>query len=156
MTRALALLALLFASNCQSVRDDSSFPTLHPRERALYTTIYLEPGEQKIELAGLTRQLQEQSVTLVNPSGELPIVVRLRANREAESLYTGTLELAAADGSWEIVHRLPPRSSGRWQLDLAPSTGDHGFETMRVEIEPDPYWEMEQQRPPGLPRAFGR
>lgn len=156
MTRAFALLAVLLVGSCQSVRDDSNFPTLHPRDRALYTTILLEPGEQKLELAGLTRQLQEQSFTLTGPSGELPVVVRLRADREAESLYTGTLTLAAADGSWEVIHRLPPRSSGRWQIDLAPTTGDHGFTGMRVEIEPDPYWEMEQQRPPGLPRAFGR
>ena len=141
---------------CQTVQDDSNFPTLRPRHRALYTTILLEPGAQKLELTGLTRQLQKQDFTLTRPSGELPIEVRLRANREDGNAYTGTLTLAAADRSWEMVHRLPPRSSGRWQFNLAPTSGDHGFRTMRVEIEPDPFWEMEQQRPPRLPRAFGR
>lgn len=156
MMRALVLLISALLGSCQSVRDDSNFPTLHPRERALYTTLTLEPGPQQLELAGLTRQRQEQSFTVTGPIGSQECIVRLWANREGESLYTGTLELAAADGSWMTTHRLPPRSSGRWEIDLAATSAEHGYTLMKVEIEPDPYWEMEQQRPPGLPRAFGR
>lgn len=156
MTRAFALLTLALLGSCQSMRDDSNFPTLHPRERALYTTLTLEPGPQQLELAGFTRQRQEQSFTVSSPRGPQDCLVRLWANREGESLYTATLELAAADGSWTTTHRLPPRSSGRWEIDLAATSAEHGLTRMKVEIESDPYWEMEQQRPPGLPRAFGR
>lgn len=156
MRPILFLTACLALAGCQSVRDDSDFPTLHPRERALYTSLTFSPGEQVIQLAGLTRTRQSERFDLIDASGSSwTVEVNLRANREGASLYSGTLELKSTDGVWSSQHRLLPRSSGRWQFALEPDSAAHGFAGLLVEIEPDPYWEMDQQRPARMPRAFG-
>lgn len=137
--RFLTLACLLPLAACQSSRDDSDFPTLHPRERALYSTLTFQPDGPVIELAGLTRQ--RQTTTLDG------MVIELRADREGLNLYEATLELRATDDSWSTQHRLLPRTSGRWQVDLAGSDLHHGWVHVDVEIESDPYWEMDQKRP---------
>ncbi|MAW61382.1 MAG: hypothetical protein CMJ94_11175 [Planctomycetes bacterium] len=141
-----ALFLVLALASCQAGAS-SDFPNLHPRERALYTTLKLEPGGQEFQLAGLTRTRQTASVpATVEPTPHPALEIELRADRES-SLYSGTLLLRAADGSWSASYRLPPRSSGRWTLDLARETQHHGYAQLQIEIEPDPYWEMDQQRP---------
>ncbi|MCH2101523.1 MAG: hypothetical protein MK209_06340 [Planctomycetes bacterium] len=156
MKLQLPLLGTLLLIGCQGALEDSNFPTLPPRERALYTTLVFGPGGQKIELAGLTRQLQEETATVTSPLGDQAVQFLLRANRKGTNAYAGTLQLRAADGSWSAHHILQPRSTGRWKIDLRPTAAHHGWQTLHVEIEPDPFWEMDLQRPPGLPRAFGR
>jgi hypothetical protein len=145
---ALSLFALLAGLGCQSVRDDSSFPTLHPRKRALYTSVVLEPGGTKIQLASLTRQRIKQQFAAIGSDGSaIELEVELIADREAESLYGGTLVLRSSDGGWSSEHRLSPRSSGRWHFELEPVAHPLAWTSLRVEIEPDPYWEMDQQGP---------
>jgi len=150
---ALLIAAILAGPSCQSARDESNFPTLHPRERALYTLVVFEPGGTEIRLASLTRQRVHQSFTAQAPDGSsIELEVELIADREAESLYGGTLQLHSADGTWSMEQRLTPRSSGRWQFTLDPTSNPMTWTSLRVEIEPDPYWEMDQQRP----RRVGR
>jgi hypothetical protein len=144
----LMIVATLVSPGCQSARDDSSFPTLHPRERALYTRLVLEPGGTELRLASLTRQrIQEQFTVQATDGSGIDLEVDLIADREAESLYGGTLQLRSSDGSWSMEYQLTPRSSGRWQFTLDPSTSPLAAERLLVEVEPDPYWEMDQQRP---------
>lgn len=142
------LLSLLTIPGCQSARDDSSFPTLHPRERALYTSVLLEPGGTEVRLASLTRQRVSQQFSAPDKNGNpVQFELELHADREAESLYGGSLLLRSSDGNWTSEHRLSPRSSGRWQIELDPASNPLAWISLRVEIEPDPYWEMDQQRP---------
>lgn len=150
--RIAALIAcfvsLLASTGCQSAGDDSSFPTLHPRERALYTTVQLEPGGTEVRLASLTRQRKSQRFSVLDGNGNsVEFVLELHADREAESLYGGSLLLRSIDGNWSSEHRLSPRSSGRWQIEIDPASNPLAWASIRVEIEPDPYWEMDQQRP---------
>ena len=148
------LLALLGSPACQSVRDGSKFPTLHPRERALYTSVQLEPGGTEVMLASLTRQRAKQAFTATGPNGKtIHLEVELIADREAESLYGGSILLRTIDGAWSSEHRLPPRSSGRWGYELEPTSNPLAWTSLRVEIEADPYWEMDQQRPQRMRRG---
>jgi hypothetical protein len=152
----ISALLLLFVSlagtACQSA-SVSNFPSLHPRERALYTTVLLEPGGTRIQLASLTRQRIKQDFPAVAADGR-PVVfeVELIGDREAESLYSGSILLRSSDGAWSSEHRLSPRSSGRWQFELDPQTNPMAWSSLRVEMEPDPYWEMDQQRPRSMNR----
>lgn len=151
----LAALALMLASaGCQSARDDSNFPTLHPRERALYTTVKLEPSGTTIKFASLTRQRVSQPFHQLDADGNpRKFEIELRADREAESLYSGSLQVRFAEGNWSRDFTLGPRHSGRWQFELDPADNPLACSRLRVEIEPDAYWEMDQQRPARLHRA---
>jgi hypothetical protein len=149
---AILIATAVAGSGCQSARDDSSFPTLHPRERALYTLLAFEPGDTQMRLASLTRQrVQELFAAPTSDGMRMDLEVELTADRESESLYGGKLRLRSQDGSWSSDHRLTPRSSGRWQFELDPHANPFAWTMLRVEIEPDPNWEMEQQRPRRLP-----
>ena len=142
------LVSLVLSTGCQSARDESNFPTLHPRERALYTTVQIEPGGTEVRLASLTRQRVSQRFSAQDKNGDpVQFELELHADREAESLYGGSLLLRSSDGNWTSEHRLSPRSSGRWQIELDPASNPLAWTSLRVEIEPDPYWEMDQQRP---------
>lgn len=145
---ALCGLTWLGSASCQSARDSSSFPTLHPRERALYTTLRFEPGGTELQIASLRRDRSENSFLLTLADGsESRLHLSLLADRETGSLYSANLLIEFSAQGWAQKLDLSPRSSGRWNVTLDASNNPAAWERLEIEIESDPYWEMEQQRP---------
>lgn len=156
MTRLLLLLGLAAAPvSCHTMAGPNGLPTLHPRERALYTTLRFAPGEDEIHLASLTRQRVTRSSSWIGEGQQtVELEVSLVANREGAHAFEATLELFEAATNWRCELQLPPRLSGRWRLELPPGSSQ-AWRSLEVEIEGDPYVEMERQRPPLTSSAKG-
>lgn len=151
---AALLAALALAAACSAPGD----PPLLPRHRALYATLELRPDGPVLELESLTRfretaRFARDGTRLADDATDAWLEVEFRGDRDASGAFSAEIILRAPDRGWTQRLQLPPRSSGRWQRPLDGLPGATG---LAIEIEPDPYYEMERMKPGGLPSAFGR
>lgn len=161
MRRASILILLpLLATSCQS---NSSLPLL-PRKRALYTTFSIyeaEAGPAEIaipeevcvvQIDTLTR-LRKKVITQLPDRPGTSIEIELWPDRNDDWSYQGKVlliyrkETDGVEQSWSKDFRLPLRISGRWTLDLGPNSINQKHVLIEVEMEPDPYYEMNRQAP---------
>jgi hypothetical protein len=159
MRRALILLPLL-ATACQS---NSSLPLL-PRNRALYTTFSIyeaEAGPAEIAIPeeicvvqiDTLARLRKSVVTPLESRPGTTVEIELRPDRNDDWSYQGKVRLTylkdlnGAQKSWTESFRLPLRMSGRWTIDLGPNSLNQKHVLIEVEMEPDPYYEMNRQAP---------
>jgi hypothetical protein len=154
------LLLPLVSSACQS---NAELPLL-PRDRALYTTFSIYEADQgpaevaipvelcEIEINTLTR-LRKTVLTELEQRPGWSIEIEMWPDRNDDGSYQGKVDLSyrrnleGAESLWAKSFLLPLRMSGLWTIDLGPNSINQKHILLEVEMEPDPYYELNRQSP---------
>ncbi len=150
----------LCAAGCQTGTFKYS---LHPRYKALYTeiTVYrAAPGFAEdsipLELAQLKfATLKKQRNRQVFRVEGSTITVEIRADREGDGAFLGEVVCSWDSGlgePWSEMQKLNRRTDGRWTLDMGLNTQTDQHLLLAIEMEGDPFYEMQRQKPG---RGFG-
>lgn len=165
----LLVIAVPALSACSAIGE----APLMPRHRALYTEVQLTPTvtsegvePSSVELASLTRRRISEALLLSDGSAQ--VLIEFRGDRAADGAFLGEIHLRAypSDANlsvdevaetplWEASHRLAPRTSGLWEFPLPGTARESGWRSFRIEVEPDPYLELDRVKPHKLPRSYG-